>query len=157
MKIISLWHRLRALVARRRLDRDLADELSFHLEMREDEYVRTGLARDDARAAARRQFGNLTHLKEETRDMWMFSSFETFVQDVRYALRTLGRAPGFTVVAVAVLAIGIGVNTAIFSLVDAVRTQALPYRDADRLVELWGNVARAKVERRGTSIPDFTD
>ena len=125
--------------------------------MREDEYISEGLTRDEARDAARRQFGNVTHFKEETRDMWMFSSIETFAQDTRYALRTLARAPGFTAVAVAVLAIGIGGNTAIFSLVDAMRTHALPYRDADRLVELWGNVARAKVERRGASFPDFAD
>ena len=157
MGIASAWHRLKALAARRRLDRDLADELAFHLAMREDEYVAAGMARDDARVAARRQFGNVTHFKEESRDMWMFSSFETLAQDTRYTLRTLGRAPGFTAVAVAVLAIGIGGNTAIFSLVDAMRTHALPYRNADRLVELWGNVMRTKVERRGASFPDFTD
>jgi predicted permease len=157
MRIVSVWHRLTALIARRRLDRDLADELAFHLAMREEDYIRAGLTRDDARAAARRRFGNVTHFKEEARDMWMVSSIETFAQDTRYALRTLGRAPGFTVVAVAVLAIGIGGNTAIFSVVDAMRTHALPYRNADRLVELWGNVARTKVERRGASFPDFTD
>ncbi len=157
MRIVSVWHRLTALLTRRRLDRDLADELAFHLAMREDEYIRAGLTRDEARAAARRQFGNVTHFKEEARDMWMFSSIETFAQDTRYALRTLGRAPGFTAVAVAVLAIGIGGSTAIFSLVDAMQARALPYRNADRLVELWGNVMRARVERRGASYPDFVD
>jgi len=82
---------------------------------------------------------------------------ETLAQDVRYAFRTLRRSPGFTIVAVLALALGIGANTAIFSLVDASRASALPYADPTRLVALWGNVQRARVERRGASYPDFLD
>jgi len=82
---------------------------------------------------------------------------ETLAQDVRYAFRTLRRSPGFTFVAVLALALGIGANTAIFSLVDASRARALPYADPTRLVALWGNVQRARVERRGASYPDFLD
>jgi predicted permease len=157
MPVVSAWHRLKSLVLRWRLERDLDDEIAFHLAMREDEYTGTGMTRQEARAAARRQFGNLTHFREETRDMWMFPSFESVMQDARYALRTLRKSPGFTLVAIAVLAIGIGANTAIFSLVDAVRARAMPYPEPGRLVELWGNVMRTKVERRGASYPDFLD
>ncbi len=89
--------------------------------------------------------------------MWTFLSVESLRQDVRYAVRTLWRSPGFTIVAVLALAIGIGSNTAIFSLLDAVQLRALPYPHADRLVILWGNALRATVERRGTSYPDFID
>jgi putative ABC transport system permease protein len=99
----------------------------------------------------------VTHLKEQTHDMWTFPAFESFRQDVRYALRTLRKAPGFTFVAVFALAVGIGGNTAIFSLVDAIRAESLPYPDPDRLVQLWGNVQRARVERRGASYPDYLD
>src|SRR5437867_1974170 len=125
--------------------------------MREAEYRASGASADDARYAARRRFGNVTHLKERTRDMWTFPSFESVRQDVRYALRTLRRSPAFTGVAIVVLALGIAGNTAMFSLVDAVRLRALPYAESDRLVILWGNVMRAKVERRGASYPDFLD
>ena len=156
-KLLNVWHRLAALVRRRRLDRDLDEELAFHLAMREADYRHDGIAGADARYAARRRFGNVTSLKEQCRDMWTFSPLETLLQDVRYALRTLRKSPGFTFVAVFALAVGIGGNTAIFSLVDAVRARALPYHDADRLVELWGNVLRAKVERRGASYPDYQD
>jgi putative ABC transport system permease protein len=90
--------------------------------------------------------------------MWTFPSFESLVQDLRYALRTLRRAPGFAMVAVLVLAIGIGATTAMFSLVDAMLVRGLPYRQADRLVVLIGNVQRAGgVERRGNSYPDHVD
>jgi putative ABC transport system permease protein len=157
MRLVSIWHRLAALARRRRLVRDLDDEIAFHLAMREADYRRDGGTDADARRAARRRFGNVTVLKEQCRDMWTFSPLETLVQDVRYALRTLRSSPGFTIVAVLALAIGIGANTAIFSLVDAVRARALPYKDPSGLVELWGNVARAKVERRGASYPDFLD
>jgi predicted permease len=152
-----MFPRLRALVGRRRLDRDLDDEVAFHLAMRERDYRREGAAAAEARDAARRQFGNVTHLKEQCRDMWTFHPLEALLQDVRYAVRTLRRSPGFTAVAVTALAIGIGANTAIFSVIDASRARALPYADAGRLVMLWGNVQRARVERRGTSYPDFSD
>jgi putative ABC transport system permease protein len=89
--------------------------------------------------------------------VWTFPSLESFRQDVRYTLRTLRKSPGFTFVAVFALAVGIGGNTAIFSLVDAIRSKALPYPDPDRLVQLWGNVQRTRVERRGASYPDYLD
>src|SRR6185295_13361955 len=133
------------------------DELAFHLAMREAEYRRAGAPGGEATHAARRRFGNVAYLKEQCRDMWTFHPLETLMQDVRYALRTLRRAPGFTVVAVAALAIGIGANTAIFSLVDAMRARALPYDEPSRLVQLWGNVMRTRLERRGNSYPDFLD
>ena len=89
--------------------------------------------------------------------MWHFPSLESFRQDVRYALRALRRAPGFAAVAIFALALAIGGNTAIFSLVDGLRAGALPYDDPGGLVVLWGNVLRNKVERRGASYPDFLD
>jgi predicted permease len=157
MQPLSTWHRLGALFRRRRLERDLDEELAFHLAMREADYRRAGATPSDARAAARRRFGNVTYLKEQCRDMWTFHPLETLLQDVRYAVRTLRRSPGFSLVAVFALAVGIGGNTAIFSMLDAARTRALPYHDPAQLVELWGNVQRARVERRGTSYPDFRD
>src|SRR5437867_1918069 len=156
-KLLAIWHRLTALVRGRRLESDLDDEVAFHLSMRESEYSAAVVAGAAARAEARGRFGYVTHLKEQTRDMWIFPSFESVRQDVRFAFRTLRKSPGFTIVAVLALAIGIGGNTAIFSLVDAIRARALPYKDPSRLVELWGNVMRARVERRGASYPDFLD
>src|SRR4029453_9949805 len=153
----SMWHRLVALVQRRRLERDLEDEVAFHLAMREADLRAGGAPDPAAREMARRRFGNVTHLKEQTRDMWLFPSLESIVQDVRFALRTLRKSPGFTTVAVLALAIGIGGNTAIFSLADAMRARALPYHDPPQLVQLCGNVQRARVERRGASYPDYVD
>jgi predicted permease len=85
------------------------------------------------------------------------SHLDSVRQDIWYALRTIRRSPGFSVVAIGVLALGIAGNTAMFSLLDAVRLRALPYPDAERLVVLWGNVMRTKLERRGASYPDFLD
>jgi predicted permease len=157
MELLALWHRVVALTRRRRLERDLDEELAFHLAMREADYREDGATDVDARTAARRRFGSVANLKEQCREMWTFHSFETLIQDVRYALRTLRKAPGFTLVAVTALAIGIGANTAIFSLFDALRTRALPYADPSNLVVLWGNVQRARLERRGASYPDYLD
>ncbi len=89
--------------------------------------------------------------------MRIFSSIESLRHDIRYALRTLRKSPGFTFVAVFALAVGIGGNTAIFSVMDAVRLRAVPYEHPDRLIILWGNVMRTKVERRGASYPDYRD
>jgi putative ABC transport system permease protein len=156
--LLGAWHRLLALAGRRRRDRALREEIDFHLAMRQRDYERTGASPTDARLAARRQFGNVTLLTERTADMWTFPSFESVVQDVRYALRSLIKSPGFSVVAILVLAIGIGANTAMFSLVDAMLLRGLPYPDSDRLVLLIGNVQReTAVERRGNSLPDHRD
>jgi len=152
-----MFPRLRALFGRRRLERDLDEELAFHLAMRADEFRRAGVPAAEAHAAARRRFGSFASFKEQCRDMWTFHPLETLLQDGRYALRTLRAAPAFTFVAVTALAIGIGANTAIFSVLDAARAGALPYADAPRLVELWGNVQRSRLERRGASYPDFLD
>jgi len=142
---------------RRRLDRDLEDELRFHVAMREEKNLTEGLPSAEARANAQRHFGNLNSWKEISREMWTLGSVEIFLQDVRYALRSLGKSPGFTGVAVLALAIGIGANSAIFSVADSVALKSLPYPDPGRLVLLWGNVRRVRVERRGASYPDFVD
>jgi putative ABC transport system permease protein len=155
---ISWWNRLLTLLRPGRRAGDIDDEIAFHLAMRQAEHERDGLAPEIARRTAARQFGNITALKEQTRNMWTFPSFESFVQDLRYALRTLRRAPAFALVAVLVLAIGIGATTGMFSLVDAMLVRGLPYPQADRLVVLIGNVQRAAgVERRGNSYPDHVD
>src|SRR5688572_6788390 len=98
-----------------------------------------------------------TRHSRETRNMWRFPSFESVVQDTRYAIRSLVKAPGFSVVAILVLAIGIGANTAMFSLVDAMLLRGLPYADADRLVVLFGTFQRTTAERRGNSFLDHRD
>ena len=85
----------------------------------------------------------------------VFPSLEGVWQDVRYAVRMLGKAPGFAATAMFALALGIGGSTAVFSLFDAIRMRAIPYAEPDRLVELWGTMQRAAVERRGTSYPDW--
>jgi predicted permease len=155
---ISWWQRLLTLLRPGRRAQDIDDEIAFHLAMRQAEHERDGLAPEIARRTAARQFGNVTALKEQTRNMWTFPSYESLVQDLRYALRTLRRAPLFALVAMLVLAIGIGATTAMFSLVDTMLVRGLPYPQADGLVLLIGNVQRAAgVERRGNSYPDHVD
>ena len=130
-RLCALWLRAKALVHRRRLDRDLDEELAFHLAMRAPKYG------DDpaAHRAARRQFGNPARIRETCRELWTFATLETLWQDLRYAVRTLARTPAFSVVAVLSLALGIGANTALFSLMDVMLLRALPVKNPQGLVE----------------------
>lgn len=133
----SLLRRLWFLFKREQFDRDLEDELRFHEDMKARALAdANGMSRDDARAAARRQIGNALRISEQSREPWVFGTAETFIKDARHALRLLRRDPAFTVTALATLALGIGLNTTIFSVAYGVLWRPLPYADPDRLVVL---------------------
>jgi predicted permease len=140
LRVIAL--RLRGLLSARRRDTELTDEIQAHLDLLAEAHVRDGVSVEEARAAARREFGGVDQITERYRDQRGLPFVESWLQDMRYAVRMLRTNRGFATTAVLTLAFGIGVNTAIFSVLDAVVIRPLAYREADRLVAIQEIVQR---------------
>ncbi len=135
---IRTWiRRARAFFQRDEQAAELREEMRLHVELRARKLHRQGLGADEAIFAARRQFGNAAWYQGESSELWGWAMWERFIQDLRQGARTLAKSRGFTAVAVATLALGLGINTAVFSIVNAVVLRALPYDRPERLVSLW--------------------
>jgi predicted permease len=141
----EIRRRLQMLLHHRQFHRDLDEELRLHLDLRRDQQMATGLPLEAARRAAQRRFGNTTRIKEKSYMTWGWEWFESFVQDTAYGIRGMLRSPALTIVALVSLALGIGANTAIFSLLDAVMLRSLPVKDPQQLVLLgkgnWNGIS----------------
>jgi macrolide transport system ATP-binding/permease protein len=155
-KLSQLWRRLLFYARRDQFDRELEEEMRFHLEMKAQENLAEGTSPEEARYAARRQFGNQTLLQEVSRDMWAIRSIETLVQDLRYGARMLLKHPGFTFTAALTLAMGIGVNAALFTVFDALMLKPLPVKNPYSLVSFSG-VDRNGGRRQLFSYLDYLD
>jgi len=154
-----LKRRLVALFRRDQLERELADELRFHLERDEAESLRGGMNSKDARFAALKSFSGVERSKEECRDARGVRILEEFLQDLRFSARMLLKRPAFTLIAILTLALGIGANTAIFSVLNTTLLRPLPYKNPDQIVMAWGTNPggfgwRGKT---GFSAPSFLD
>jgi predicted permease len=149
--------RLLGFFRKRRGEENLDAELSAHLHLLTEENIRRGMSPKEARHAARREFGGLEQTKDAYRERRGLPFVDTLVQDVRYGLRTLMRSPGFTAVAVLTLALGIGANTAIFSVIHAVLLRSLSFPEANRLVLIWATNTTNGELHDVASYPDFED
>jgi predicted permease len=153
--------RLRSLLHRGHVERELDDELRFHLDHLVEENLAAGLAPEDARRRALLNMGNITQFQEECRDMRRVNLIDDLWRDLRYAFRSLRRRPGFATLVILILALGIGANTAVFSVVNTVVLKPLAYRDPDRIVAITNPLVKGKalvpLSLKLVSIPNFQD
>jgi len=154
---MSLLSRLKGLLQIRRLERDLDEELRSHIEMRTADSIAAGMSAQEALYDAQRRFGNSTLLKEDTRGVDIVGWMETTAQNLRYAGRMLHRSPGFTLVAILTLVLGIGANVAIFTVVHAVILQPLPYPHPEQLVRVYDDLRSSNTHDIGMSVPELWD
>ncbi|MGH9908172.1 MAG: ABC transporter permease [Pyrinomonadaceae bacterium] len=148
-----LVHRIGGIFLKRRREQELEDEIQSHLDMQIEDYLRQGMSPDQARYAALRSFGGVDQIKEKYRDRRSLPAVETTLQDLRFAFRVLRRSPGYTAVVVLTLAVAIGANTAIFSLVDAVLIKLLPVKSPEQLVAI--DLFNQRGEQNSFSYPLF--
>src|SRR5215813_11578190 len=156
--ISQIWRRPLSLLRRGRYEREMEEEMHFHFEMQIEQNLDAGMAAEEAHYAARRQFGNQTWLKEVSREMWSLNSIETLIQDLRYGARMLLKIPGFALVAIITLSLGIGANTTIFSLINSLLLKPIPFPQADRLALVWqSQVNDPKNRNIVVSAPNYWD
>src|SRR6266513_2549548 len=149
--------RLKILLHRRREVRRLDAELSFHLEHQIAENMAAGMSREEARYAARRAFGNPTLLGEQAREAWSWNSIEVALQNIRISIRTLARSPSFAFISILVIAIGIGANVALFTVVRSVLMKPLPFKDPEQLLRLYEHSADDKFPYNEVAGAIFTE
>ena len=158
MKLLRrFWHRLRGTLTGARRDDEFADEIESHLQMQTEDNLRLGMTPEVARRAAALTFGSVESVRGSWRDQRVLPLLDTIPGDVRFAVRGLMKEPGFSVVCILTLALAIGANSAIFSVVNAVLIRPLPYPDATRLVQVWETNPRANRWGDWASYPDFVD
>ncbi|MHB8500035.1 MAG: ADOP family duplicated permease [Candidatus Acidiferrales bacterium] len=140
---------------RKRMLEELDEDIRDHIARETQDNIERGMSPEEARYTAMRKFGNVTRVKEETREVWSVVWLEQLIQDTRFGLRMLRKSPGFTAIAILTLALGIGASTSIFSVVNAVLLGDLPYKDPSRLAMIWGTNARHGVNETPVSPGDF--
>ena len=149
--------RLRSLFRRRNVDRELDDELRFHLDRLVDENIAAGATPDEARKLALLKMGGITQFQEECRDMRRVNFIDDVLRDLQYAGRSLSRSPGFAALAVLIMALGIGANTAVFSLVSTVLIRKLPFNSPGQVMVLWGTNPKRGWDMSVVSPANFAD